>query len=302
MHFIGVLIKAALCGIILVTFLYSFLTHFILWVELRLLTLTSSPKQIKAVIVPPWSKLLKSFIIEFGCTVLNILLYPFQFFSKVQQPKCKMSFSSAIPVIFVHGYLHNQTAWFWFTRHLQKRPAIGALYSINLFLPFASISELGKILKVKIKDIQIETGSSQVILIGHSMGGIVCSYFCEYLAKPNEVAMVITLGSPFKGTRVAALGFGQNAKEMSPNSPFLSELAQRIQESKVPYYSIASKIDNIVIPWQSALLSKGSIEKNQLILEDAGHLRLLISSLIIEQVARWISTAYNKKFGFIKNG
>ncbi len=287
MHFIWVLLKILFWIIVPLAFLYSFLTHFILWMELRLLALSLNNENTFA--TPHWSKLLKSLCIEFCCTVLNIVLYPFRFLPSQNQKQTRNVYSpSAIPILFVHGYLHNQMAWFWFIRQLQKKPDIGPLYSINLFPPGAPIAESAELLKDKINDIQLETGSSQVILIGHSLGGIICSYFCEYLAKPKEIAMVITLGTPFKGTRTAALGFGQSAKEISPNSPFLSELMARIQQSPVPYYSISSKIDNISIPWQSALLSDEVAEKTQLILEDHGHLRLLISPLAIEQVAEWV--------------
>lgn len=289
MHFIWSLIKLTFCITTAVAFLFNLLTHFILWLEIRTLTLASNNVHANIVMPYLWLKLLKSFFIEFGCTALNILLYPIRFISKDQKQVRNRYSLSAIPVLFVHGYLHNQMAWFWFTRYLQKKTGIGPLYSINLFPPFASIGTLAKQLKAKINDIKIETDASQVILIGHSMGGIVCSYFCEYLAKSKEVAMVITLGSPFKGTRIAMLGFGKNAKEMRPNSSFLTDLGERIQHSKIPYYSIASKIDNMIIPWQSALLSDESTIKKQFILEDHGHLRLLTSLLVINKVAEWIS-------------
>lgn len=294
MHVIWSLITLTFCITTAVAFLFTLLTHFILWLEIRKLTLASNNTHAHTVMPNSWCKLLKSFFIEFGCTVLNILLYPIRFISKDQKQIRNRYSPSAIPVLFVHGYLHNQMAWFWFTRYLRQKTEIGPLYSVNLFPPFASIITLAKQLKNKINDIKIETNASQVILIGHSMGGIVCSYFCEYLAKPNEVAMIITLGSPFKGTRIAKLGFGQNAKEMRPNSSFLTELGERIQNSKIPYHSIASKIDNMIIPWQSALLSDEPPIRKQFILEDHGHLRLLTSLLIINKVAEWISTRHYK--------
>ena len=290
MNLIGLSFKTVLWTVIIVAFLYNFLTHFILWIELRLLALANNSEQTGPTASHPWSKLLKSFATEFGCTILSIVLYPLRFVSKTQKQTRNVYSPSALPVLFVHGYLHNQTAWLWFTSHLQKKPKMGPIYSINLFPPIASISELAEQLKDKINDIQVETGFSQVILIGHSMGGIVSSYYCEFLAKSKEVAMVVTLGTPFNGTRVAALGVGQGAKEIAPHSPFLRELSAKIQQSEVPYYSIASKIDNIVIPWQSALLSDESATRTQLILEDCGHLRLLFSPLVIEKVAEWIST------------
>lgn len=291
MHLIGLWIKGFVWLVILIAFLGNFLTHFVLWTEWRRAAPAARQAHANIFTRYPWVKLIKSFFIEFGCILLNILLYPLRFLSKQQKQMQAFRDPSAIPVLFVHGYLHNQMAWFWFNRRLRKNPAIGALYTINLFPFFSSIKGLAKQLKDKINDIQMETGSSQVILIGHSMGGIICSYFCEYLAKSREVAMVITLGSPFKGTRMAAFGFGKNIKEMRSASPLLTKLRERIKLSKVPYCSIASKSDNIIIPWYSALLPGGkTATKTQLILENYGHLQLLFSSLIINQVAAWIAT------------
>jgi len=75
---------------------------------------------------------------------------------------------------------------------------------------------------------------------------------------------------------------------MAPNSAFLLDLFENIRLSQVPYYSIASKFDNIVIPWESAIL-EGSTH-NHLIIDDHGHLRLLISPVVIDQVWKWITT------------
>ncbi len=274
------LLKIIFFIIVIVAFIYSLLTHFILVFELR----TAAVEQ-QTPLPFSWPHILKSFAAEYLCTIFNILLYPFRYGTS----KCPSveNTGTLTPILFVHGYLHNQIAWFWFIRQLQKKIGIRTIYSVNLTPPFAAIADLASLLQKKIEDIKRETGATQVILIGHSMGGLASAYFTEYLANPNEVATVITLGTPFKGTKLAVLGYGQNAAEMVPNSHFLTELTHRIQKSAVPYCSVASKIDNIVIPWQSALLA-GEKNKN-LVLEDHGHLRLLLSPIIIEQVAQWVS-------------
>jgi len=281
MHLIWSFIQAVFWVVVIGCFSYVFLTHYILWLELRLSTLAGVQAN------TPWFALVKSFCIEFLCTLFNAFMYPFR--SKVLESTTLTAERHTLaPILFVHGYLHNQIAWYWFTHQLQKKSGVGPIYTINLSPPFASIAELAKLLENKIKEIKAETGASQVILIGHSMGGLVNSYFCEHLAKPSEVAKIIAIGSPFRGTKVAALGYGKNAKEMAPNSAFLLDLFENIRLSQVPYYSIASKFDNIVIPWESAIL-EGSTH-NHLIIDDQGHLRLLISPLVIEQVWKWIIT------------
>jgi len=264
-------------------FLHTCVTHFLLWYEQQQLRL-----QNQEVVRVSWKTWLQSFVTEFFCVSLKGILYPFQFWSFDANTKAEAGVS--VPILLVHGYLNHKVDWLWFLKTLKKNPNIGPIYAINLFPPFASITQLALTVKAKVNEIRETTKAPQVILIGHSMGGLVCSYFSEYLANPNEIAMVIALGSPFQGTKLTALGYGLNVKEMSPNSSFLSELNTRIHQSTIPYYSIASKIDNMIIPWQSALLSDvdGNTLENTMVLEDHGHLRLLISKPVLEQITKWI--------------
>ncbi len=279
MDFIIYLFKLIFWVIIAFSFLNALITHFIFWLELRLFALAKEqPLQIA------WIQLLYNFVIEFLCIALNCFLYPFRFwFAKLNRAPTE----GALPILFVHGYLHHQNAWGWFIYQLQKKTGVGSIYSINLSPPFASISQLAEVLQTKIELIKTETGANSVILIGHSMGGLVCGYYSEYLQKSKDIAKIITIGSPFKGTLTAALGFGQNAKEMSPHSHFLKELTESMQKSTIPYYSVLSKMDNMVVPWKSGLLHD-DISKNDFVLENQGHLGLLISPLVIEQVYQWI--------------
>ncbi len=263
------------------SFLHTFLTHFILWVELRLLSLQPDSKS-----TIPWQALAKSFVIEFLCLIVYCITFPFRYWEF--QTKIPATDIKAPPILLIHGYLHHQVAWFWFIRLLRKKQPVGPIYMINLFPAFSSIAKLAEQVKEKVEAIQSETDASQVILIGHSMGGLVASYFCEYLAKPKQVARIITLGSPFKGTWSAALAYGQNGREMAPQSPFLVELLDKIHHTAVPYFSVASKIDNLVIPWQSALINE-DIPNHNLIFEDYGHLRLLFSPVVVNQIVEWIA-------------
>jgi len=288
MHTIWLIIEFAFWLIVIASFLHTLLTHFILWYELRLSALLKGQSA-----EIPWFILTKSFLIEFVCVFLNCIVFPIGFskhaFNRSIPHSLETSnpLASNLPVLLVHGYLHNQSAWLWFIHALQKQAGIGAIFSLNLNPPCASIVEFAEILKNKIHAIQTETGAEQIILIGHSMGGLVSSYYCEYLAPPGEINKIITLGTPFQGTRTGVLGVGKEIIEMAPESSFLSDLNERIQQSKVPYYTIASKIDNMIVPWEAALLPEGEA-KEQLVLEDYGHMRLLISNIVVEQVSTWI--------------
>lgn len=271
--------------IFLSAFLTALTTHFVLWFELRLKSMKGElPSRI------PYFTLFKSLLIETACYCIHPLLLPLAYRPSAP-PLSPTSNKNAIPVLLVHGYLQNKTVWLWFHKKLRKIPEIGPLYNINLFPPFCSIAQHSDTLKKEIERIKVETQQNKIILVGHSMGGLAASYYTEYLAKPNEVEKVIALGSPFQGTRLVALGFGACVKEMAPQSAFLQELTQRIQHSSAAYYYVGSQIDNLILPWTAAFPPDQHLPgKNKLILEDYGHLRLLVSPRIVDQLAKWITT------------
>ncbi len=272
-------LKVFLIFLIIISLLHGLITHFILWFEMRLKSFQGEVSGI------PLLAIIKSFFIEWFCNFSRFFLSAFQFLS---QKSSASSHNEGIPILLVHGYLQNQTDWLWFKYRLQSHRTIGPIYSFNLRAPFDSIAKYAEKLKDEIADIKAETKQDNIILIGHSMGGLVCSYYSEFIAKPGEVAKVITLGSPFQGTRLAALGYGENVKEMSPHSSFLKDLTHRIQYSSIAYHYVASQIDNMIVPWQAAIPAHNRHSANQLILEDHGHLRLLISPQVVRQVADWV--------------
>lgn len=261
--------------------LHALVTHFVLLYEMRLQSLATH----STLSISPWI-LIKSIATEIVCSFLRICLAPF---CKWPDKNGLLDAYPKTPILLVHGYGQTKMDWLWFQYQL-KRKNVGPVYTINLCPPFASIVDLAQLLKTTVQKIQQETHQSNIILIGHSMGGLVSSYYAEFLSEPGEVTAVITLGSPFQGTKLAALGYGKNAVEMAPHSPLLKEIAQRMQNSKIRYYYVASKIDNLIVPWQAAIASSNT-HCQPLILDDHGHLKLLISPKVLSQVVEWITSA-----------
>ena len=79
--------------------------------------------------------------------------------------------------------------------------------------PYTSIGKLVPQLRERIEEVRRETGADQVVLIAHSMGGLVCR---SYLARHGgqRVERLVTIASPHVGTELARIGIGQNAREM----------------------------------------------------------------------------------------
>lgn len=188
------------------------------------------------------------------------------------------------PILLVHGYMNHGSVWRFPKKRLETL-GLGPIYTIHLGHPFRSIRHYAQKIKEKAEKIAKETGRKDLILIGHSMGGLVSGWYATQLAPVHTVTDVITIGTPLFGTPVAHIGLGPNAREMEPNSTFLKELRAGIARKKgVRFYHLATKTDQLVFPVSSAILP----ENEHFIFEDIGHASLLYSKRVTDQIARWL--------------
>lgn len=218
---------------------------------------------------------------EFSSFLGRFLLSIFGFF-RVQWKNHKSINNN--PVLLVHGYLNSKIVWLYHGSHL-KKAKIGPIYTMNLGWPFSSIETYSKKLKKKIKQIRKENNNKKVILVGHSMGGLVCSYYSLFDDKNNSVSKIISIASPYKGTPNAKIGIGKCTKEMEPGSKFLKKLTKKItKEKKINFYYIAAMHDHIVFPVGTSILSK----KRSYVIENAGHASLLFSKKANNKLKKWL--------------
>ncbi len=184
------------------------------------------------------------------------------------------------PILLVHGYLNNSFAWVFHKYYLEKA-GIGPLYTINLKNPIASIRTYANQVKIKAEKIAQETGREDLILIGHSMGGLVSALYACTLAPKGKVTDLITIVTPFKGTPIAYIALGRCAKEMRRNSELLNEIRTAISKNpQIRYYHFATQCDELVVPGTSALLD----DHPGMLLEDLCHISTLFSRRITRKI------------------
>lgn len=175
---------------------------------------------------------------------------------------------SRLPIILVHGYGCSRGVWWKIRRDLEA--AGHTVASVSLAPPYTSIGKLVPQLNARIDEVCTATGAQQVILIAHSMGGLVCR---SYLSRHGiaQVAKLVTLATPHQGSELSRLGLGQNSREMEPGSIWLRDLAS--EPVKIPFISIRTPHDNYVMPQDNQRLA-GATDVE---LAGIGHLALLYS-------------------------
>lgn len=228
-------------------------------------------------------------VFEVFAVLLVLLLHPLGFLWKLQSKG-----GDGRPILLVHGYLHDSSAWVYHKRQLRKH-GFGPIYMINLGYPFLSIQDYVKKVEARALHIAKETGRKDLILIGHSMGGIVSAMYALRFAPQGTVTDVVTIASPLAGTHVARIAIGSDGREMERNSQFLKGFSEEIRKSRmVRFYHIATKTDQLVIPYTSELTG-GGIDR-QYILNDIGHVSLLYSPRVAQKITSWILNESKRDF------
>lgn len=230
--------------------------------------------------VPPEHRLglaarLKLYFAEFAAYIVIYTLYqPFErLFMGTENPQ--PSPPGRLPVLLLHGYVCNRGFMLPLRDFLQSR-GISAC-SCNLEPVYADIDSYADGVARRIEEIRIATGADKLVILAHSMGGLVAR---AYLRKhgTQHVAKLITLGTPHQGTEMARMGAGENGRQMVPGNAWL----RRLNEDAVglPLVSVFSYQDNIVFPQENAVVAGAKVVR----LSGMGHVSMPFS-LRIREVA-----------------
>jgi len=74
---------------------------------------------------------------------------------------------------------------------------------------------------------------------------------------------------------------------MRRGSDFVHELQQEIEKSEdIRFFHIASKSDQIVLPYTSAL--RGAHPEREFVVDDLGHMSLLASPRVADKISEWL--------------
>jgi triacylglycerol esterase/lipase EstA (alpha/beta hydrolase family) len=186
------------------------------------------------------------------------------------------------PVILVHGFFCNAAYW-WGLRRALQAAGIESIYTLSLEPVYNDIDVFGRQLAERIQQVLSETGAAQVLLIGHSMGGLVSRAAVLRHGQAEHVAGIVTLGTPHFGTALAMPWSGLNVRQMADHSDWLTELSRQDDSAApVPVTSIFSYHDNIVAPQENAILPRA---ENHAV-GGVGHMSLAFDRGIQQRVIR----------------
>ncbi len=187
------------------------------------------------------------------------------------------------PVIVLHGYAMNRANFMplaFRLAHAGIGPVLGFEYW-TLGRTAAAARQLGWF----VDQVREATGSAEVDLIGHSMGGVVARYYVMLAGGDGVVRRLITLGSPHAGTDVSRFGIGHPGRELVRGSKLISRLTMAPPPQSTKLTTIWSRGDALVPAARQAPLPGAET----IIYDDLGHVALLgsrrVAKLIVDRLS-----------------
>jgi predicted esterase len=180
-------------------------------------------------------------------------------------------------IIFVHGAVDKAGAFNDLIDGLL--PTLSPQITYLISVSFRGLDKGIAAYADKLIQIIKKTGSSDVILIGHSRGGIICAYAAEYFAVENKIKIrgIIAIASPFHGSKYIQYpltAFMKSMDEMRIDSELIKNLRELLNQNQhhYKYFFISGGEDLLVETNSSVLVIPGSQSK---IFPDYGHLSIL---------------------------
>ncbi len=172
------------------------------------------------------------------------------------------------PVLLVHGFLCNGAVW---------RPLEGELRAAGLRYAAVSLQPSYRDFERQLADLRAavdwlraRSGQDRVLLVGHSMGGLLVRAFAGQ--NPERVAGAIMVAAPHHGTALGDLIHGIEGGPPSPRARWLQDFNRRSDERlPVPALNLWSGDDNIVVPAASSALREVAGRRS----DGYGHMALI---------------------------
>ena len=167
----------------------------------------------------------------------------------VRQPKAR---PAELPVLLVHGVLCNAGVWANMAPRL-RAAGIGPVYALSYGPPLSSIELFAEQTHARIERICRATGAAQLVVVTHSMGGLVAlAYIRRY--GGTRIRRLVTIAAPYRGSVHARGFFGTALAQLRPGNAWLRALDPRAPRDGPPVVSIWSWHDSMVAPQTSCVL------------------------------------------------
>ncbi len=220
---------------------------------------------------------------ETGALWLNNLLAPLGLLDPGPRPIAREGGPPGRPpVLLLPGHGRNRSTLFFLAAALRWR-GWRWVWATNNAPVSGGIPDMAEGLAARVERMLRASGAEQVDLVCHSMGGLVAAWYIRHLGGHTRVRRLVTIGTPWRGTRLAALSPRVSAVGMRPGAALLDQ----VTALPIPVTSIWTTEDTIIIPPESSAPEWLA----SVALPDLGHEQMLTSPAVLDRVVSALGEA-----------
>lgn len=182
------------------------------------------------------------------------------------------------PIIVLHGYAMNRANFLPLAFRLSRK-GLGPIVGFE-YWTLGRTAAAARQLAWFVEHVQAMTGSPQVDIIGHSMGGVVARYYVTLGGGDGAVHRLITIGSPHGGTDVSRIGIGHANRELFIGSKLVTRLAAAPRPQLTRLTTILSHSDALVPASHQAEIPGAE----RIVFDDLGHVAMLGSRRVAREI------------------
>lgn len=180
-----------------------------------------------------------------------------------------------VPTLLLPGYGMNRSCMFFLAFYLRKR-GFPWVWATNNRGGALGIADHAAHLAGSVERLRRVSGAPKVDLVCHSMGGLIANWYISRLGGDAHVRRLVTIGTPWRGTRMWIFGLRRQVRDIAPDSPVIADL----QQLPVPTTTIWTRTDSLVVPFLSAVMPGAHAVE----IDRGGHLGMLYDGRVYRAV------------------
>ncbi|GHF17261.1 MULTISPECIES: esterase/lipase family protein [Streptomyces] len=252
-------------------------------------------------IVRPSAALVRSTVLELLILTVHVLLYPTGLAQERRPPPPPAvagprgdqegDGEDRPPVLLLHGFIDNRSVFVLLRRSL-RRHGWQHVLTLNFSLLTCDVRAAAELLARHVEEVCDRTGSPQVDVVGHSLGGLIARYYVQRMGGDARVRMLVTLGTPHAGTHLAGIVPGHPlARQMRPDSEIVAELGEPAPQCGTQFVSFWSDLDLIMIPVETARIDHPDLISRSVRVSGVGHLALPVHTEVAVGIRQALTMA-----------
>lgn len=228
--------------------------------------------------------LVKATVLEVAILAGHLALYPTGITQERHTPArptatpdagtARLPAAPSPPIVLLHGFIDNRSVFVLLRRNLTQHGR-QRIESLNYSPLTRDIRAAAELLRTHIEEVCERTGSPEVDIVGHSLGGLIARYYVQRLGGNLRVRTLVTLGTPHQGTRVVPLADAHPiVRQLRPGSDVIEELALPAPGCRTQFFCFWSEMDALMDRPETACIEHPDLIVQNIQVMGIGHLAL----------------------------